>query len=300
MAVTIGLPRGLLYYHYGAVWTDFFSRLGANVVVSAETTKHTVLQGDVLEEVCVPLKIYFGHVAQLCHQVDYLFVPRVVSIAPGDYCCPKIIGLPDMLRCRLTNLPEIIDVNVSMRQDRFSLYKAVVQAGKFVGADAVRSLYAWYSACRSAQTQTPAVPPEALRLAVIGHPYIINDSQASLGIVKKVREAGAAVFTADRVPPRVADQAARSLGKQLYWTHGRQLLGAALTFMQEESKVDGVIFMTSFSCGLDSLIGEIIKQQAQRRNMPFLMLSIDEHTAEAGMVTRLEAFTDMLKRRARL
>lgn len=301
MAVTIGLPRGLLHYHYGTVWTNFFTNLGANVLVSGETTKNTLTQGDVLDEVCVPLKVYFGHAAELCSHVDYLFVPRIVSVSAGDYNCPKIIGLPDMLRNRLDNLPAIIDVNVSLRQNRLSLYQAIVQAGQFAGAGTSRSLYAWCSACRMSKSSTAVVTPSSeLRLAVIGHPYIVNDSQVSLSVVDKVRKLGATVFTADLVPPRLADQAARSLGKQLYWTHGRHLLGAALTFMHKKTLVDGVIFMTSFSCGPDSMIGEIIKQQANKKNMPFLMLSIDEHTAEAGLITRLEAFTDMLRRRERL
>lgn len=301
MAVTIGLPRGLLYYHYGAIWANFFTNLGANVLISGETTKNTLMQGDVLDEVCVPLKIYFGHVAELSSRVDYLFVPRIVSVSPGDYNCPKIIGLPDMLRSRLENLPEIIDVNVSLRQGRLSLYQAVIRAGRFAGAGAVRSLYAWYTACSMSRSGiSVATPSNELCLAVIGHPYIVDDNQVSLGAVAKIRQLGASVFTADAVSMKRAEQASRRLGKQLYWTHGRHLLGAALAFMQEKTPVNGVVFLTSFSCGPDSLIGEIIKQQAFKMNMPFLMLSLDEHTAEAGLITRLEAFIDMLKRRERL
>lgn len=194
--------------------------------------------------------------------------------------------------------PGIIDVNVSVRQNRFSLYKAVIQAGKCIGANAIKSLYAWYAACRSSRRrQTADLNLNMLRVAVIGHPYIIEDRQASLGIIDKISNLGIAAYTADMVPRKAADSAAQTIGKRLYWTHGRQLLGASLSFMDQASPVDGVIFMTSFSCGLDSLIGEIIKQQAQRRNIPFLLLSIDEHTAEAGIITRIEAFTDMLKRR---
>lgn len=301
MAVTIGVPRGLLYYYYGTLWTRFFNNLGAKVIISGDTTKLTLNRGDVLDEVCMPLKIYFGHVAELCSKVDYLFVPRIVSIAATDYNCPKIIGLPDLLRSRLDGLPAIIDVNVSLRQDRYSVCKAVVQAGKFAGAGALRSLQAWYWAnCFGERLHTVDPDENALRIALIGHPYIIRDRQASLGVWDKLVQLQAAVATADTVPLRLAEQAAGSLGKQLYWTYGRQLVGAALALMQGKNPVDGVIFMTSFSCGPDSLIGEIIKQQTHKENIPFMMLSIDEHTAEAGMVTRLEAFTDMLQRRRRL
>jgi len=45
----------------------------------------------------------------------------------------------------------------------------------------------------------------------------------------------------------------------------------------------------------DSMIGEVIERKI--KNKPFMMITIDEHTGEAGMVTRLEAFCDMLLRR---
>lgn len=43
------------------------------------------------------------------------------------------------------------------------------------------------------------------------------------------------------------------------------------------------------------MIGEMISRKVYRK--PFMMLTIDEHTGEAGLVTRLEAFCDMLQRK---
>ena len=44
---------------------------------------------------------------------------------------------------------------------------------------------------------------------------------------------------------------------------------------------------------------EDIKRKAKNFQKPLLHLSIDEHTGEAGFVTRLEAFCDMLFRNKR-
>lgn len=38
---------------------------------------------------------------------------------------------------------------------------------------------------------------------------------------------------------------------------------------------------------------------AKKKGMPLIHLTIDEHTGEAGFVTRLEAFVDMLMRKKR-
>jgi predicted nucleotide-binding protein (sugar kinase/HSP70/actin superfamily) len=102
------------------------------------------------------------------------------------------------------------------------------------------------------------------------------------------------------VTPQEASMVAKRLGKKIFWSNGYHLVGAAMTLMYSSCLLDGVIFMSCFSCGPDALIGEVIRHQALRINIPFMMLSLDEHTAEAGFITRIEAFVDMLHRRCQL
>ena len=60
--------------------------------------------------------------------------------------------------------------------------------------------------------------------------------------------------------------------------------------------IDGIIHLISFGCGPDSLVGELVERRAQRgRGFPFLLLTLDEHSGEAGLTTRLEAFVDTLE-----
>jgi predicted nucleotide-binding protein (sugar kinase/HSP70/actin superfamily) len=44
---------------------------------------------------------------------------------------------------------------------------------------------------------------------------------------------------------------------------------------------------------------DLVKRYARQKRKPFLCLTIDEHTAEAALLTRLEAFLDMLLRKKR-
>ena len=57
--------------------------------------------------------------------------------------------------------------------------------------------------------------------------------------------------------------------------------------------------LTAFGCGPDSLMVERITRYAKRLKKPLLNLTVDEHTGEAGFITRIEAFTDMLFRKKR-
>jgi predicted nucleotide-binding protein (sugar kinase/HSP70/actin superfamily) len=112
----IGIPRGLFYYYYYPLVKTFFTDLGAEIVLSSRTTRLTVDSGieAAVDETCFPIKVYFGHVRELCQQdIDYLFVPRIVSIESKSYICPKFMGIPDMVKACLDNLPKLIDFTSS-------------------------------------------------------------------------------------------------------------------------------------------------------------------------------------------
>jgi predicted nucleotide-binding protein (sugar kinase/HSP70/actin superfamily) len=60
-----------------------------------------------------------------------------------------------------------------------------------------------------------------------------------------------------------------------------------------------MIFLASFGCGLDSMVGDLLERFSFRSNRkPFMFLTIDEHSGEAGLITRLEAFMDLIEGRA--
>ncbi len=304
MSVRVGLPRGLLYFHYGLLWESFLQYLGAEVVVSGETSQATLNFGNTLDEVCLPVKAYFGHVYQMRHDVDCLFVPRIISVANRQYTCPKIIGVPDMLRSNIPELPQLLDVNVSLYKHRHQLYQAIISLGEKLGKGPLESLWAWYRACRryksglNANDMLVKYQPEQTtkKIGLIGHPYIVYDHQLSMNVLKKLQEMRIYVITADMVADHRADAAAGFLEKKIFWSFCHRLAGAALALLQPPETVDGLILITSFCCGPDSLVVELIKQQARCAGVPCMLLMIDEHTAEAGIVTRLEAFVDLLGR----
>lgn len=74
----------------------------------------------------------------------------------------------------------------------------------------------------------------------------------------------------------------------------RESYNAAISAALVE-RLDGIIYVSSFGCGIDSVAIEIIKKDI--KDFPFLVLKIDEHTGEAGLDTRLEAFIDLIGRR---
>jgi len=76
------------------------------------------------------------------------------------------------------------------------------------------------------------------------------------------------------------------------WTFEGEKLGAAFHLMRNDL-VDRLVLVGPFGCGPQSVMENFIMTEAERHGVPFLHLTVDEHTGEAGIVTRLEAFMDM-------
>ncbi|MGB4436945.1 MAG: acyl-CoA dehydratase activase-related protein [Acetomicrobium sp.] len=316
----VGIPRALLYYYYYPLWHEFFTRLGCEVVLSPETNKAILDQGikSTLSEVCLPVKVYFGHVAYLAGRVDYLFVPRITRVEAKAYICPKFMGIPDMLKARIKGLPPLIDTTVDagkkgnyvqcwvdclretgkrLTADRKLIddaLEAALQAQRFFRKrlhsgmmlpDAIKGI------------ALPEIPVNSsskpLRIGLIGHPYNIYDPFISMNLIKKLQQLGAVVVTPESLEADEIEKEAARLPKRLFWTLGKRMIGSAFRFFSSQ-KLDGVIYLTSFGCGPEALVEELVARIAKQQNMPLMMLTIDEHTGEAGINTRLEAFTEMI------
>jgi predicted nucleotide-binding protein (sugar kinase/HSP70/actin superfamily) len=312
MTVTVGIPRALLYYHYYPGWEAFFNALGAEIVLSDETTKTILDRGvrDAVDEACLPVKLYLGHLANLRDKgVDCIFAPRVVSVERKQYLCPKFLGLPEMARFSVPGLPELLDVEINVhhkyKETRQNLYRLAARFGPAGRAKkALRAAKAAQDAyeARLRQGFTPAdyfagreeLPSGKIRVAVLGHAYNLNDPYISMNLLEKLRELGAEVVTAEMLWPQDIQCGVRCLQKEIFWTFGKELMGSAF-HLQESGEIQGLVLVASFGCGPDSLICELVERVYKReKKVPVLMLTLDEHTGQAGVVTRLEAFVDML------
>jgi predicted nucleotide-binding protein (sugar kinase/HSP70/actin superfamily) len=60
---------------------------------------------------------------------------------------------------------------------------------------------------------------------------------------------------------------------------------------------DGVVHVHPFGCMPSTVVQPAMVKASQDFDIPYLSLSVDEHTSETGMHTRLEAFVSLLERR---
>jgi predicted nucleotide-binding protein (sugar kinase/HSP70/actin superfamily) len=136
-----------------------------------------------------------------------------------------------------------------------------------------------------------------ITIAVIGHTYIFNDPYISFDIIRKLRERNVRVWTSDRFTEPQIKQGMSSVEKPPHWSLSRRVLGSAINY-SGDPVVDGMIYITPFGCSSDSLIKEYIEANIPHtKRKPIMTLTVDEHSSDAGFITRIEAFLDMLERK---
>ena len=79
----------------------------------------------------------------------------------------------------------------------------------------------------------------------------------------------------------------------MYWGFGNRILQAA-KYINRDNRLFG-LYLTSFSCGPDSFVLHFFNHEMNRTGRPYLELELDEHSAGAGVETRLLAFIDAIK-----
>ncbi|MDD4924107.1 MAG: acyl-CoA dehydratase activase-related protein [Dehalococcoidales bacterium] len=328
MTCKVGIPRALLYYKYFPMWRAFLEKLGAEIVVSENTNQKLISQGAslVVSDTCLPVKVFIGHVLSLSDKCDKLLIPVVRSTAEKVYNCSRFLALPDLAKAVVPGVPPILEIEFDYSRGTGYLYRQIYSLGKNFTLNPFKikeaAEYAWETHRRYHDitvqhhlTRIEAIDllhndkmleikeskNDGLTIGIAGHPYVLHDEQVSHNLIKRLRADGITVLT-----PEMAPEAPDSNGNghtqfaglaKNYWESEEDVVGAGDYYTR--IKVDGIIGIMAFACGPDSMMMNLVQRQARSANIPFMSLTVEEHTAEAGVVTRLEAFLDMIHRAKR-
>ncbi|WP_353892569.1 acyl-CoA dehydratase activase-related protein [Proteinivorax hydrogeniformans] len=318
----IGIPQGLLHWYYYPFWKVYFEQMGFEVITSSSTTKEIVDQGvkHSVPEICVPIKIFMGHVVNLLEQeVDYIFVPRFESIEKGKYFCPKFMGLPDLIRHYFDGVEnKLVMPTIKTKTDNIANAKGFKEVAKQLGISrqvhnkalkkAEASWLEFRSLCKKGFLATEAMDiifgkkervlkgQKNITLGVLGYVYNLYDPYVSMDILTKFREMGVNVKTFEMEEETLLNQRISHMDKDLFWTFSNRLFSAGYRFY-EHPEVDGIIHVTAFGCGPDAMLGKILEYESEKYKKPFMTVRIDEHSGENHLQTRVEAFVDMIIRK---
>ena len=313
-SITIGIPRALMvYYQQFPFWRTFFEDLGFTVVVSRESDKSLVTESieTMTTETCLPVELMHGHVIDLVKRgVNYIFIPFIVNgkEKPGNKTfncnCPWIQTYPFMVKAALRGKVDESKLLIPTLHFRFferALMKEITEyfKNKFgIDSDKIKNAVHRADKVQNAfekrlvdygKTILDNIPENCRPVVLLGRPYNSTDSHLNLSLTEKLINQNVMP-----IPVDMLDLSAFNIFRHyrnMYWPNGQKMIAAAQYVAQNEKM--HAVYISNFRCGPDSFIWHYITEELKGK--PFLHLEVDEHSADAGMVTRIEAFLDSLK-----
>ena len=295
----IGIPRALLYYKNEKLWTKFFDELGIDYIISPETTKETIDNGSkyAIDETCLPIKIFLGHIDYLKDKCDYIFIPRIESAQDRETCL-NFRAQYDLVKnaFRKYNL-KILFYN-DMGHKAHKEIKAFKKLCKYLKIKKSLGKYAYkiakqtqmyYEMFRSENQENVLKTTNKPKVLILAHAYNIGDKFIGEPILNMLNKLDVQPIIAEYFDKAKCIKASNNVTKTLPWSYNRHLVGALELY---KDMVDGVVLITTYPCGPDSMCNDMIVRNF--KDIPLITLTIDAQDATAGLETRLESFVDIL------
>ncbi len=315
-APQVHMPNALLAWSYAPFWRRFLGELGHRLVLSRPTNPDIARGASdwVGADYCFPVKLAHGHLRKILEDSDAharVLVPFMISAEPqektlGSWFCPYNIGLPAMLEAaaKLRGAAmngRLLKPTVDLRWDPATAAKRLhAELADRLGGSRADFERAWTAAMNTmheldadmaAYGQTLMREVEATgrpAVVIMGRPYNVYDAGANLALPEKLSQLGIDVIPMDMLP--LEGEHLDATFENMFWNFGRRILEAA-QLVARTPWLYGVGF-TNFSCGPDAFIWTYAEKIIGSK--PMLVLELDEHGADAGYLTRLEAFADVL------
>jgi predicted CoA-substrate-specific enzyme activase len=310
----IGFPMALIKWQLLPLFARLFKALGFEVVLSGRTDKRIIRMGveSVTAQPCFPVKVAYGHIAELIDKkVDYIFLPSIVSMTANfpqnehNQLCPYVQSLAYQAETAFADKlgrTKILTVPIRLGEGRKLLQKSFITLGRKLGVSAsvVRKAIGKGFVAQAGFEQAlkekgreilSHISPGQRLFVLISRPYNGCDDGLNLQLPKKLAELGVETIPMDMLDLGQASLSDELLHSLVYWSYGQKILRAAEIIKSDPRLF--AIYLSNFSCGPDSFLLTFFKDIMAQK--PCLQLELDEHSADAGVITRLEAFLESLK-----
>ena len=178
------------------------------------------------------------------------------------------------------------DNNMESDQD---LYRCIEAGRGYTGRDVNAIFDEWY-VDKLKKSGLEKLKSKKKKVLLLGHSYNLLDSLIGGSVTKYLKENDIEIIYSHEIDRNIIEDECKRISKTVHWTMNKELLGA---FSYYKDKVDGIILITAFPCGPDSLTNEMIIRK--KGNSKVLLLTFEEINSDIAIITRLESFIDMLK-----
>jgi len=304
----IGIPYTMFMHEQFPFWRTFFEELGFTVVLSARSNKQTIRKGleAVVAESCFPIKMAHGHILDLKEAgVEKIFLPSLINLSPeGEkvergVACPYVQTLPYLAMAAIDKLDLIapsldfkrgldyIAREMKAELKGFGTGMSKIKAALRKGSAAQEAFYGRTTA--RGKEFLDSLGQEGRAIALISRPYNGCDPGLNLDLPDKLRDLGVVAMPIDFLP--LAEVDINGDWPNMYWRSGQRVLQAA-ELVRSDPRLNA-LYITNYGCGPDSFLTKFFREVMGDK--PYLQLEVDEHSADAGAITRCEAFLDSIE-----
>lgn len=296
--MTIGIPRSLFYYRYSTLIKTFFNELDIDYIISDPSNKKTLEDGIKLapSEACISLKLFLGHIKNLEDRCDYILVPRIASIKKDEKVCTNFYLLYDLVSNLFTK--NILDINIDETNCKHEK-SAFIELGLYLGFSFNRVSSAYKKAKEKVRKvknkqmtkQLALLNDNKKKVLLVGHSYNIYDEFIGKPIIDILKNNNIDIIDANIFDEKEVDKYSNMISSDNYFTLNKELMSGTEKY---KDNVDGIILISCFPCGPDSICNELIQRSITSK--PIINLIIDEETGPVGLITRLESFIDIINK----
>ena len=271
----IGLPKALLYHYYSHLWKAFFDELKVNYIESNDTTIKTLILGKEksIDESCLALKIYLGHIAELKDKCDCILVPRIYSLVKTEQVCTNFNCLYDLVRNTFPDI-KILNYNIDLKHHQ-SEKNAFLKIGKELGFSIIESASAYSKAKKiennyyknEEKKAKETLKSNKTKILLLGHPYILKDNLIGKNIINYLEKNNISLIYSYQMPKDLIEFNCNKISQKIHFTMNKKEIAA---FNYFKDKVDGTIILTAFPCGPDSLANEMIIRKKKQTSHSFI------------------------------
>lgn len=288
----IGIPRSLYYYYFSDLWINFFKNLNVETVVSPETNKEILDLGlkYSTDEMCLSLKNYIGHVAYLKDKCDYVLIPRIDNYGVDNQTCTNFLATYDIIK-NLFDI-KILNYNINLR-NKETEELGFIKMSEILNKNKTEIKEAYMKA----KVKSNKIKKEKIlnnlrnlkskkkKILIVSHPYNTYDKLIGAPLLEMLKNLDVELIYSDLF--NGLDES-KKYTKELYWKYSKENISSISKCIDN---IDGIIFLSSFPCGLDSLVNELVMRKI---NKPYINIIIDDNSISGGIETRIESFVDII------
>ena len=241
------------------------------------------------DEMCLSMKVFLGHVSYLQGKCDYILIPRIDNYGIDNQTCTNFLAIYDIVNNLFDTKILNYNINLKNKDELSGLIKIMKNLGFTKKEIKDAYIYASVKANKLKKSKVLSnlrnLRSEKKKILLVGHPYNVYDRLIGSPITTMLNNLGVKIIYSDLF---FVKNEYKKYTEGLYWKYNKDNIGSISKCIE---RIDGIIFLSSFPCGPDSLVNELVMRKIDK---PYLNIIIDDIESLGGIETRLESFVDIV------